>query len=135
MNPVETRLAETLRPLPQSPEDPILNVCAATTRRLLEIERRNEMRREADLPLLPIIKELRRMKEVDDSQKFSEALGLFVAKRSQAIWDEVLKPRRDALGDENWKPRCWSEGVGYQREVYRILRERFEAERLRSQYK
>ena len=39
------------------------NFCAATARRLLEIARRNEIRREAKLPLLPIAKELRRMKK------------------------------------------------------------------------
>jgi hypothetical protein len=66
------------------------------------------------------------MKEEDDSQKFSEAFGPFAAEHRQAVWAEVLKPRREALGDPNWKPKYWSEGVGYQSEVFRILRERFQ---------
>ncbi|MGB8628698.1 MAG: hypothetical protein WCD69_04810 [Xanthobacteraceae bacterium] len=91
----------------------ILNVCATTARRVAEIRRRNETRREAKLDLLPIVKELRRMKETEDGQKFSDAFGRFAAKYSKSVWDEVLKPRREALGDPNWKPKYWSEGVGY----------------------
>jgi hypothetical protein len=83
------------------------------------------------IALLPIARELRRMKAQDDNQKFSEAFSPFAAKHSKAVWDEVLKPRLEALGDNNWKPKCWSEGVGYQSEVYRILRQRFEDERLK----
>jgi hypothetical protein len=107
----------------------ILNVCATTARRLAEIRRRNETRREAKLDFLPIVKELRRMKETEDGQKFSDAFGTFAANHRQAVWDEVLKPRRSALGDPNWKPKYWSEGVGYQGEVDRILRERFEVDK------
>ena len=55
-------LADTVQIPALTPEVPPLNVCAATARRLLEIARRNEIRREAKLPLLPIAKELRRMK-------------------------------------------------------------------------
>jgi hypothetical protein len=62
------------------------------------------------------------MKEQDDSQKFSESFGSFAAKHRQAVWDEILQPRREALGDLNWRPKYWSEGVGYQSEVDRILR-------------
>jgi hypothetical protein len=109
----------------------ILNVCATTARRIAEIRRRNETRREAKLDLLPIVKELRRMKETEDSQKFSDAFGRFAANHRQAVWDEVLQLRRKVLGDPNWRPRYFSEGVGYQGEVFRILRERFEAGGLR----
>jgi hypothetical protein len=108
--------------------DKPLNVCATTARRLLEIERRNKLRREGKLPLLSVAKELRRMKEQDDSQKFSEAFRPFEAANRQAVWAEVLKSRREALGDPNWRPN-WIAGTGYQNEVFRILRERFEAER------
>jgi hypothetical protein len=107
----------------------VLNVCANTSRRLLEIQRRNELRRETKLPLLEICKELRRMKETEDGQKFSESFGPFAAKHRQAVWNHVLKTRREVLGDPNWRPRYFSEGVGYQGEVDRRLRERFEAER------
>jgi hypothetical protein len=73
----------------------ILNVSAAKARRLQDIKRRNELRREVKLPLLPIVKELRSMKEAEDSQKFSDAFGPFAAKHRQAVRDEVLKPRRE----------------------------------------
>jgi hypothetical protein len=105
----------------------ILNVCATTARRIAEIRRRNETRREAKLDLLPIAKELRRMKEQDDSQKFSEAFGQFAAKHRQAVWNEVLKSRRELEGP-NWWP-SWITGMGYQGEVFRILREHLRRKR------
>ena len=49
------------QPLSSAPGDQGLNVRAATARRLLEIERRNLLRAEANLPLLSIAKELRRV--------------------------------------------------------------------------
>jgi hypothetical protein len=107
----------------------ILKVSANTSRRLLAIERRNELRRETKLPLLEVAKEWRRMKETEDGLKFSDAFGSFAAKHRQAVWDEVLKPRREALGDSNWRPRYFSEGVGYQSVVHRRLRQQFEKER------
>ena len=64
------------------------------------------------------------MKETEDGQKFSDAFGTFAAKYSKSVWDEVLNPRREALGDLNWKP-SWIGGMGLQGEVFRILRERF----------
>src|SRR5262249_18660751 len=64
-------------------------VCTATARRLLEIHRRNELRREAQLPMLPIAEELRRMKE----QKESEAFRRFKAANRQAVWEQVLEAR------------------------------------------
>lgn len=73
------------------------------------------------------------MKVENDRQKFSEAFGPFEAKNRQAAWDEVLQPRREALGDPEWRP-SWIAGMGYASEVGRILRERFEAEE-RQNYK
>jgi hypothetical protein len=57
---VDVALADTVQLSALTPKVPPLNVCAATARRLMEISRRNEIRREAKLPLLPIAKELRR---------------------------------------------------------------------------
>jgi hypothetical protein len=107
----------------------ILNICANTARRLLEIERRNELRRETKLPLLEVSKEWRRLKALDDARRCSEEFSQFEAIHREAVWAEVLQPRRKALGDQNWKPKYWSEGVGYQSEVYRILRERFRVDK------
>jgi hypothetical protein len=108
-------------------EAPPLNVCAATARRLLDIARRNEIRRQAGLPLLSTVKELRRMKQQEDEELRRIEFERFEAQHRNAVWDEVLKPRREAETNPNWFPRNWAEGVGYQSEVYKILRERFAA--------
>jgi len=101
---------------------PVLKFCAATTRRLLEIESRNELRREVKLPLLSVAKELRRIKQAEDEEKFSR----FATRHRVAVWNQVLKSRREK--GANWKP-SWMEGIGYQSEVYRLLRQQFRVER------
>jgi hypothetical protein len=116
---VDVALADTVQVSALTPEVPPLNVCAATARRLLEIARRNEIRREAKLPLLPIAKELRRMKKQEELEEFER----FAAGRRTAVLEEVLRPRREAEGP-NWRP-SWMEGVRYQSEVHKILRQRF----------
>jgi hypothetical protein len=110
-----------------TPEVPPLNVCAATARRLLEIARRNELRQEAKLPLLPVAKELRRIKRQEELEGF----GRFEAAHAQAVWQEVLKARREAEGNPNWRP-SWIEGISYQTQVNKILWEQFCAARLNS---
>ena len=72
----------------------------------MEIARRNEIRREANLPLLPIAKELRRMKKQEELEEFEPVRG----GHGKAVWDQVLKPRREAEGNPNWRP-SWMEGV------------------------
>ena len=114
--------ADVLEPL--TPKAEPRNFCAATARRLLDIARRNEIRREAKLPLLPIAKELRRMKKQEELEEFER----FEAAHAKAVWQEVLKPRREAEDNPNWRP-SWMEGVRYQSEVYKILRQRFYAAR------
>jgi hypothetical protein len=101
-------------PLTLEAEPP--NFCAGTARRLLEIARRNELRQEAKLPLLPIAKELRRIKRQEELEEFER----FEAVHGKAVWQEVLKPRREAEGNPNWRP-SWMEGVRYQSEVSKIL--------------
>jgi hypothetical protein len=49
--------ADVLQSSPLTRKAEPRNFCAATARRLFEIARRNEIRREAKLPLLPIAKE------------------------------------------------------------------------------
>ena len=100
------------------------NVSAATARRLLEIARRNEIRREAKLPLLSIAKELRRMKKQEELEEFER----FEVAYGEAVWEQVLKARREAEGNPNWRP-SWMEGVSYQTQVNKILREQFYAAR------
>ena len=98
------------------------NVSPATARRLAEIARRNEIRKEANLPLLPIAKELRRMKKQEELKQFER----FEAAYGKAVWDEVLKVRRETEGP-NWRPRTWMEGVGYRTRVRKVLWEQFTA--------
>jgi hypothetical protein len=71
----------------------------ATARRLMEIARRNEIHREAKLPLLPIAKELRRIKRREELEEF----GRLEAAYGRVVWEEVLKPRREAEGPNSTK--------------------------------
>jgi hypothetical protein len=115
----KTALTNAAQPATLPAETPALKLCAATARRLLEIARRNEIRREAKLPLLPIAKELRRIKREEDLEKFSR----FEAVNGKAVWEEVLKARREAEGP-NWRP-SWMEGMCLQSQVHKTLWEQF----------
>jgi hypothetical protein len=116
--------SDLLRSSQLTPKADPANFTAATARRLLEIARRNEIRREAKLPLLPVAKELRRIKRQEDLEEFER----FEAAYGKAVWEEVLKPRREAEGNPKWRPN-WMEGVHYQSEVSKILRGQFCAKR------
>jgi hypothetical protein len=114
-------------PVPSIPtsEPSPLNVCAATVRRIEEIIARNRIRSEACLPLLSIPKELRRMKTADDLAEFER----FAAHHSEAVWDEALRPVREAKDDPTWRPTKFMEGLAYQARVSKILHKRFIAQR------
>jgi hypothetical protein len=114
-------LAGAAQPLSPPSAAPALNVSVATARRLAEIGRRNEIRREAGLPALSVLRELRRMKEQADREEFER----FAAAKGRAVLEEILRPRREAEGP-NWQP-SWMEAVSYQSEGYNILREKFRA--------
>ena len=86
---------------------------------------RNRIRQEAQLPLLCIPRELRRMKTADDLAEFER----FAAHQMEAVWEQVLAPVMEAKGDPHRRPRGFMEGLGYQAQVSKILRERFAAER------
>jgi hypothetical protein len=103
-----------------TPEAELANFCPITARRLLEIARRNGIRREAKLPLLPIAKELRRIKRQEELEEFER----FEAVHGKAVWQEVLKARREAEGNPNWRP-SWMEGLSYQTQVQKTLLEQF----------
>jgi hypothetical protein len=121
---VKAAFANAAQPATLPAETPALKLCAATARRLMEIARRNEIRREAKLPLLPIAKELRRMMKQEELEEFER----FEAVYGKAVWEEVLKARREAVGNPNWWP-SWMEGISYQTQVNKILREQFYAAR------
>ena len=64
------------------------------------------------------------MKKQEELEEFER----FEAAHAKAVWQEVLKPRREAEDNPNWRP-SWMEGVRYQSEVYKILRQQFYAAR------
>jgi hypothetical protein len=103
-----------------TPGAPPADGCCVTTRRLSEIARRNEIRREGKLPLLSIPKELRRMKQQDDSVEFEH----FAAAHRATVWDRILESGRDATGNPEWRPG-WMQGLSCQNEVYKALRIQF----------
>jgi hypothetical protein len=75
---------------------------------------------EANLPLLSIAKELRRMKQREVSKEFER----FAAVHGRAAWEEVLKRRRDAEGNPSWSPNSL-EGMCYESQVRKIIWEQF----------
>jgi hypothetical protein len=97
------------------------NVCASTARKIKKIATRNIIRAEAGLPLLSVAKELRRMKQAADAMEFEE----FADRHGESVWDEVLEPVRRQRGDPNWRPTRWMEGLAFQAQISKILRERF----------
>jgi len=100
------------------------NIGPVMARRIEEIAKRNRIRKEARLPLLSFAKELRRMKVEADAIELQE----FATLHSRVIWDEVLRPLRNARGDSNWRPN-FLEAMASQSQVNKILHERFNAAR------
>jgi hypothetical protein len=98
------------------------NVCAGTARKIKEIAARNIIRAEAGLPLLSVPQELRKIKDAEIAAEFEQ----FADRHRQAVWDEVFAPVRLARGEPNWRPTGFMEGMGFQAQVGKILRERFE---------
>jgi hypothetical protein len=70
------------------------------------------------------VKELRRIKQQEELEEFSR----FEAAHAKAVWDHLLKHRRKAEGNPNWRP-SWMEAVSYQNNAYTILWEQFYAAR------
>jgi hypothetical protein len=102
-------------------DSPAWNRYAGTAQKIEEIVARNVIRAEAGLPLLSVARELRRMKQAADATAFEQFADL----HGQAVWDEVLGPVREARGEPNWRPIRWMEGLAFQAQVGKILRERF----------
>ena len=99
------------------------NACAGTARKIAEIAKRNQIREEAGLPLLSIAKELRRMKTAEEQAEFEA----FAAVHRRAVWDEVLAPERKRRGQPDWRPTSFMEGLAFQSQVNKMLREQFKA--------
>jgi hypothetical protein len=93
---------------PPSKEAQAQNFCAVTLLRLREIAERNDARREAGLPLLSVPKELRRMKEVADAEKFRN----FAKAHRKRIYQKMLARVRRQCGDPQWAPTGMLSGGG-----------------------
>jgi hypothetical protein len=93
-------------------------ILAANLQRLSEIVRAESDSSRSRTPLLAVTAELKRMKRRDEQQ----ALERYAAEHRAAVWDEVLKTRREVAGP-NWRP-SWADGVGYQADIHRIIRRR-----------
>ena len=58
---------------------------------------------------------------VEDAMAFEA----FADRHGESVWEEVLAPVREAKGDPNWRPTGFMEGLAFQAQVSKILRERF----------
>ncbi len=96
--------------------------CAATSARLAEIARRNRLRKESALPLLPVAKELRRMKTAADAETFER----FRYARRQPVFQKMLARARRQRGDAAWTPKDFCERWQFSREVEMRLRRLYE---------
>jgi hypothetical protein len=79
-----------------------------TSIRLREIAERNRARQEAGLPLLSVAKELRRLKEAVDAEKFRN----FVETHRNRIHKKMLARVRRQRGDPQWSPTGVLSGGG-----------------------
>jgi hypothetical protein len=81
---------------------------AVTVLRLREIAERNRIREEAGLPTLSVPKELRRMKEAADTEKFRK----FADAHRKRVYNNMLARTRRRGGDPNWAPTGMLSGGG-----------------------
>jgi hypothetical protein len=85
---------------PPSKEAQAQEFCAVTLLRLHEIAERNRIRQEAGLPLLSVPKELRRMKEAADAERFRN----FAEAHRKSNYEKMLARVRRQCGDTQWAP-------------------------------
>lgn len=79
-----------------------------TVLRLREIAQRNRIRLEAGLPLLSIAKELRRLKEAANIEKFRK----FADANRKGVYDRMLARARRRCGNPDWAPTGVLSGGG-----------------------
>jgi hypothetical protein len=84
------------------------NFGRVTVLRFRQIAERNRIRREAGLPLLSVSKELRRMKEVADTERFRE----FADAHRKTVYIKMLARMRRRCGVPNWAPTGMLSGGG-----------------------
>jgi hypothetical protein len=94
--------------VPPSKKGQAQNFTAVTLLRLREIAERNRVRQEAGLPLLSVPKELRRIKEAADAEKFRT----FAEAHRKSIYQKMLARERRRRGDPYWAPTGMLSGGG-----------------------
>jgi hypothetical protein len=87
---------------------PSQNFSAVTLLRLREIAERNRVRQEAGLPLVSVPRELRRMKEIADTEKFRT----FAEAHRKRVHHKMLARVRRRCGDPHWAPTGVLSGGG-----------------------
>ena len=90
------------------PEIKPQNFSNITNLRLREIAERNSIRQEAGLPLLSVPKELRRMKEAANAEKFRA----FADANRKRVYAKLLGQVRRRFGEPNWTPSGVLSGGG-----------------------
>jgi hypothetical protein len=93
---------------PPSKESQAQSFSAVTLPRLREIAERNRVRQKAGLPLLSVPKELRRMKEAADAEKFRS----FAEAHRRRVYQKMLARVRRQCGDPHWAPTGMLSGGG-----------------------
>jgi hypothetical protein len=91
-----------------SKEGQAQNFNAVTLLRLREIAERNRVRQEAGLPLVSVPRELRRMKEAADIEKFRT----FAEAHRKRVRQKMLDRVRRRCGDPHWAPTGVLSGGG-----------------------
>jgi hypothetical protein len=105
-----------------APEAKAANFRAATATRLAEIAKRNRLRKESALPLLPVAKELRRMKTAADAETFER----FRYALREPVFQTMLARARRQHGDAAWTPKDFCERWQFSREVEMRLKKLYE---------
>jgi hypothetical protein len=77
-----------------------------------DIERRNDIRREAFLPLLEVDKEFRRLKVIKEESERTRKFKEFSEPLRKRVREKVLARMRRDFGDPNWIPTGVLSGGG-----------------------
>jgi hypothetical protein len=121
LSPSEAASVVSAQTVSTTPEA-ILNVSAATFRRLQEIQARNLLRKESGLPLLSVAQKFRRTKARQAAQDYAN----FADRFRRRMQEKVLARIRRETGDNDWKPQGAFQGMAFQNEVSQRLRRVYE---------
>ena len=60
------------------------------------------------------------------SAEIAAAFEEFADRHGESVWEEVLAPMREGRREPTWRPTGFMEGLGFQAQISKILRERFD---------